>query len=424
MKIRKVLFVTDASYPNLTMNGIVMKNIIDYLDKDNKVGIISLKQKYNDTPVYRNIKIKYVRPISYFIYLFREKRSKSKTKFMSGVYGLITLMVRIISISQRITSKIGLNNPLINDLKKAIDESLKAERYEYVVLIGRPFETFAAVVPLVNKYKKVRFIGYQVDNFVTDEDVNFPKFLIKRRNKERAKMLNACSNYFWRYFITKSVYSKEKLYLNRNAHIKIIGLPLILNQRISMQNSNNKNKTSRVNFVYAGSLLKGFRPPDDCLNILIQVAQIIDVRIDFYHRGNCDDILNEYSKKSNGVFINHGTVGSEKAYEAINSSDILIAISNFAGDQISGKTFDCISTGKPTIFFYYRDDDINIDFFNKYELGLCIRMSSQNIKSNVEIICKFIKENQNRIIDFNEVEKQFWKYTPEYIVDKLFKEYQ
>lgn len=415
------MFVTDASYPNLTMNGIVIKNMIDYLAADNEVRIISLKQRYNDAAVYKNIKIKYVKPISYAIYSLREKRLKATTRFMSGLYGMMTLMVRILSISQRIVSKTGLHNPLVNNLKKVINESLKTEAFEYVVLIARPFEAFAAAVPLAKKYTSVRFLGYQVDNFVTGEDANYPKLLLKRRNRERGKLLNICTKYFWRYFITQSVYSKEKKYLQSKAHIKIIGLPLIINQRTNSKPLGNRDKCCNVKLVYAGSLLKGFRPPEDCLDILVQLTQMMDVHVDFYQRGNCDDILNTYTKKSNGQVVNHGTVSSDEAYKAINSSDVLIAISNFAGDQISGKTFDCISTGKPVLFFYYKDDDFNLEFFKNYKLGLCIKMSPQKVRFNAKIISKFIRENQNLTVSFDEIEKQFCKYTPRYIANIMFK---
>lgn len=420
MKNKKILFVTDASHPNLTMNGVVIKNIIDYIEADNTAGILSLKQRYNDAAVYRNIKIKYVRPVSYFIYAFREKQFKAVNCFLADMYGFITIFIRIYSILQRIFSKNGFYDLLMKDLNKAMDVCLDEEKYEYVVLIGRPFEAFGAALPLVKKYRNVKFIGYQVDNFVTGEDVNYPKFLLKRRNRKRAELLDQCSKNFWRYFIFDSVYVKEKVYFQNKSCLKRIGLPLILNQRTNIRHLNMADRGDKINLVYAGSLLRGFRPPEDCLDILQQLVQMLEVHIDFYHRGDCDDILNVYAKKSNGTVVNHGTVSSDKAYQAVNSSDVLIAISNYAGDQVSGKTFDYISTGKPVIFFYYHDHDLNIDFFKKYRLGLCIKMSAQKVRSNAENICRFIKENWKRTVSFDEVEKQFWQYTPKYIADEMF----
>lgn len=421
MKNKKVLFITDASYPNLTMNGVVIKNIIDYIETNNTVGIISLRQRYNDTTVYRNIKIRYVKPVSYSIYALREKRFNASNRLLKSVYGFITLLIRIFSVLQRIFSKAGLYDSLISDLKQVMVECIETEAYDYVVLICRPFEAFSAALPLAKKYEKVKFIGYQVDNFVTGEDKNYPKFLIKRRNKERAEIMNQCSKYFWRYFISESVYLKEKSYFQNRDCVKTLGLPLILNQRIgALHELSERDICDGINLVYAGSLLKGFRPPEDCLDILMQLAQILEVHIDFYQRGNCDDILNSYAKRSGGAVVNHGTVSSDKAYEAVNSADVLIAISNFAGDQISGKTFDCISTGKPVIFFYYRDDDLNIDFFNRYQLGLCVRMSPYSVRSNAECVCRFIKENWKRTVSFDNVEKKFWKYTPKFVADEMF----
>lgn len=402
------------------MNGIVIKNLADCLGADNRTGIISLKQRHDDAAYYRNTRIKYVTPVSYYIYSLREKRLKAGNRLVRSMYGAALLLARMLSVSQRVISKTGLHDPLARRLGKAVEESLKAEKYEYVVLIGRPFEAFAAALPLAVKYKETRFIGYQADNFVTGEDVHYPEFLLAGRNRERAALMNKCARHFWRYFMTGPVYAKEKRYLQGKNRVKVTGLPLIINQRPAAGSRGGRNRDGAVRLVYAGSLLKGFRPPGDCLDILMKLVEMIKVHIDFYHCGDCDDILDAYSEKSGGAVANRGTVSSERAYEAVNSSDVLAAISNFAGDQVSGKTFDCISAGKPVVFFYYKDGDSNLEFFQKYKLGLCIKMAPQNVQGNAEAVCRFIKENLGRTVSFDEVEKQFWQYTPKCVADEMF----
>ena len=49
-------------------------------------------------------------------------------------------------------------------------------------------------------------------------------------------------------------------------------------------------------------------------------------------------------------------------------------------------------------------------------------MSPQKVMSNAETICKFIIDNLNHIVSYDEIEKEFWNYTPQYIANKIFQE--
>ena len=101
---KQILVVTDSSYPNLTMNGVVVKNIIDLIINRYTIDIISLQQRFDDVKEYKGLKIQYIKSYPYYIFLFREKYLKQKKGFFYIFYGLMTLGVRLFSFITRLVS--------------------------------------------------------------------------------------------------------------------------------------------------------------------------------------------------------------------------------------------------------------------------------------------------------------------------------
>lgn len=406
------------------MNGVVIKNIIDAIMNEYHVDIISMQQRFDDVKAYKGIKIQYVKSYPYYMFLFREKRLNSKNEVLCFLYGLLTLGIRIFSFMTRLISISAVNVVLVHGISHKMRCMLKKEKYDYVLCIAKPFEAFVAALPLARKYRNIQFIGYQVDNFVTGEDKNYPSFLMKRRNQRRKETLNSCANLFSRYFMLESVYCHEAKFLENKAAAKSIGLPLLIEKSGRFEAKEIKQDKNAITFVYTGSLLQSFRPPQDSLDIMLKVAKKMKIRADLYQRGDCNDILAAYEKQSGGMIVNHGTVDIEQSYKAMMQSDILFAISNYAGDQISGKTFEYMSSGKPIIYFYYSEHDMNASLFEEYGLSLCIHIASNRVEENVNRVIEFAKEAVGKTVPFEEVKRKFERYTPERIVVEMFYEYE
>lgn len=421
MKKKSILMVTDSSYPNLTMNGVVMKNIIDAIMGEYHIDIISLQQRFDDVKTYQGIRIQYIKSYPYYMFMFREKRLKSKKGFISFLYGALTLGIRIFSFITRLISMSATNVVLTNGIRHNMNRMLQEKSYDYMLCIARPFEAFVAALPLAEKYRNTQFIGYQVDNFVTGEDHNYPSFLMKRRNQKRKEILNSCAKLFSRYFMLESIYRHEAIFLENEMSVKSIGMPLLIEKRkISEEVLETRQNKNRITFVYAGSLLQFFRPPQDSLDIMLKITKKLDICVDLYQRGDCNDILAAYEKQSERMIVNHGTVGIEQCYQAMMQGDILFAISNYAGDQISGKTFEYMSSGKPIIYFYYSEHDMNANLFEEYGLSLCVRIDSGQVEKNADRVIEFAKMAVGKTVPFEEVKRKFARYTPERIVEELF----
>ena len=417
---KKILFITDSCPPNLTMSGIVVKNIIDSLSNSNKCDIVAVMQGDNDVPEYNGIKVHYVKSFPYHILNNRRKMVNASSGIGRAWYKTVVLFFRLLSIFTRFISSLGINVVTTRKLKKAISEVLKNETYDYVLCNAKPFESFEAVYSLIGKYKSTTFIAYQTDDFVTAGDERYiPKFLQDKKLKNRVRRLNDYVETFDVYGMLESIYLKEIGSVTSRERVTKLGIPLLYNRSAS---GSSVSDSGKLNFVYAGSLVKSFRPADDCLGVMMEVAKLVDLTMDVYHRGDCYDVIDEYSRRSSGVIHNRGEVSATESYAAISNADVLISISNVDGDQISGKTFDYMSTCKPIIHFYYKDDDMNASVFDRYTYGLSIHVGGTDVKENVERIAEFVNKTRGVSVTYSDVEKEFKQYTVGEVVNSLFVE--
>lgn len=415
---KTILMVVDSCYPNLSMNGVIAKNIADVLSENNRVLIISLRRGTDDAKEMFGEEIIYIKGFHYYEAIFTGRSDKATNSIEKNFFNILNYLTRIVSISFRIVSKSGLNNHLSEKFREKMEKKLLEEKIDYVICVSVPFESAVAMVDLSDRYRNTKFILYQVDDFVTALDANYPVILLKRREKARIKMVHKFESTLYKYRILESAYQKEKKYINQ-VNVKPTGFPLLKdNSRTCSKNM----KKMEINLTYTGSLVHGVRPVDDALCILKKVREKVRLTVDIYHRGNCGGVINQFINAGNSFVTNHGSVSTDRAYEAMVNADVLFAISTRAGDQISGKTFDYISTGKPVIFFYYMDNDMNLSIYKRYDLFLGIKLEENKTYDNVEQIVNFLNGRGKRKLSFSEIVEKYSEYKPDVVVEELFGE--
>ncbi len=412
---KKILAVTDSFMPDMTMNGIIMKNLLDEIADENHIEMIAVRRSRDDITQYKNVKVRYVETHAFHLNRLRKEVSSASAGIIKTALSMKICLVRLKSVIQRYASPYGLNQNLIDGIRKALPERAYRGYYDCIICIGIPFESFAAVLDLCDSNISTIITAFQVDDFITAKDASYPFFLLKQRNKNRKILADQFLSSFDRYYVFESVYQKEADFFSKYEKAKPIGLPLMVNKRKDRQN---KKSRDFINIVYAGSLTKKERPPQGCLDLLVKSSDRIQIHL--YHRGDCDDVINDYCRKYKGKIRNHGAVSSELSYEAINNADILISISTYSGDQISGKTFDYISTGKPVLFFYYKKTDRNKMIFDKYQLALCVSLRDRDIGSAVKDINDFILCSAGKQAEFEDVCKMYEDYDPKKIAEVIF----
>lgn len=420
--MKRILAIVDAVYPNLTMNGVIAANILDVIRDSYDIKILALRRSDDDLELAFGNEIIYIKSYAYY-----EKQLYHKLETTRGIYKLflkgVLLGVRCSHLLLRILSPYGLNGNLIKKYEKLIKNQYQEEKFDYIFLISVPFEPMVALEKIAAECINTKIIYYQVDDFVDGNDTYYPKLLWKRRKKQRIRISQKASSLFYKHFMLESVLIKEGNYY-KDLNVKGIGLPLLIKREYNKSEViSSDNKEEKKYLVYTGSLTIGGRTPVDCLKIFkIVVSLQKNTVVKFFHRGDCAGIVEEYGRLSNGCICNFGEVSSEESYREMNKADFLVSISTKDGDQISGKTFDYISTGKPIIFFYYKDNDVNLRIYSQYDLCLTIKMQDSKIEQNARKVIDFIDSECGKSIEFSHLKQKFESYIPEKIVEELFSE--
>ena len=90
-------------------------------------------------------------------------------------------------------------------------------------------------------------------------------------------------------------------------------------------------------------------------------------------------------------------------------------------NQIAGKTFDYISTGKPIIYIYYNNNDINLEYYKEYPLVLCLYINDNDYTDYARKIEEFCLISKEKKFSFDEIQKYYYRATPSYITTQILK---
>lgn len=417
IKGKKILVLTSSWAPNYTMNGTVAKNLVDVIKQENEVFIMAFLRDDNDEPSFEGKSIWHIKGHPYRLKKAKSGELRSKTTFGRIICRIITNAVRGFSSFSRLISPIGINQEMCTKYARTLKKVLKEFDFDYVLAIGEPYETYYAIDRVHVFHPNIKYVVYQVDRFATSEEKIFNILPNKARNRRRAELIDRISEYA-RVCIVNYAYDMEVAALHKGNNVISIGQPLVM-PRICSGTSEVKFGQSYTNLVYTGSLYKNLRPVHDSLMVLKELLSYPGYKIHFYHRGDCGDEISSEARDNEDI-VNHGSVSSDVAYDAVESSDVLFCISTIKGNYISGKTFEFISTGKPIVFFYYNEKDISIKYFQKYELMLFVHLVNGREKENAQLIDRFIKDNVASRVAYEDVESIFSFDTPKGVINSLF----
>ncbi len=420
----KILIVSDSFYPNATMNGIVAKNLVDEINKngENNVTILTYLNPEKVPKNYNNSKIYYVKhPYFYNNYKYRKLIFTSKNILEKNLNKTKLLITRVFSFIFRNINFLGINKNVSKKICEELNLIIEKENIDTIFLISAPFEIFySALILKKSKNKKIKILGHQIDFFITLEDKFYPEFLRKFRKMKRIKMLKECNEYFNMLYMLPFVFKKEFKYLERKSHVRECELPLIIKNNFIDRIKSNE-KTNNILFTYTGSLDLKERPPVEIIELFNKINEKNNVKLCFYHKGNCHSIIASYSTKYKGLIEDYGNQSVDICYQAMAKSDFLISIGTITGNQIAGKTYDYISTGKPIIYFYFNDYDLNKNYFLDYPLALCVQLKDELQNINILKIKDFINKTKGKFLSFEEIEKKYTNNLPSTIVKKIFK---
>ena len=98
---------------------------------------------------------------------------------------------------------------------------------------------------------------------------------------------------------------------------------------------------------------------------------------------------------------------------------MLINIGNLVKNQLGSKLIDYISTGKPIVNIYQIEMCPTLSVLEKY--NLCISLCSGDLNGNSAKtkLHDFLSGIKGQIIPFDEIQKTYVEYTPEYVCNSI-----
>jgi hypothetical protein len=417
MEKRRILFMLEMYYPKPEPNGIVVHQVAKELLKlGYQVHIISYRMTgYPKEDQYEGVCIHRIKRRIFFklreygeknINTFRGKMSYKIAKSINKIKKLIYL------------PWFPLASPLTvyRYYKKA---SLLHKKYKFDCVIGvfDPNDCLYAGLLFKNRFKDVKYGSYILDSLIYLSGQNYlPKGLKETLTWKFEKMVYEKSDMVFNMECHRKHHLSNK-YQRFQTKMKFLDIPLFIPKKVKMEKR--LFDTHKRHLVYMGSLFKDFRSPDYIYRIFKRINHKSEYQLHFFTRGSCEEDLLNYQNETGGAVIRHGFIEHSQINNIIANTDFLINLGVSNSTAISSKIFDYMSTGKPIIHFYYHDDDVNLSYFEKYELSLMIKMEETLFENNVEKVQNFLAKAYGKTIESDTLLDIFYVNTPMYSANQF-----
>ena len=406
--MKHVIFLVGSYYPYYSAVGKCIGNIASVFENTYRVTVICEKNTVNQSDEDILNKQDILRVTTRMHY----NRIKIDEKVMNAHGGskLFWKTFLILSKCERFLkiafSKSACDYSVVNAYVDGLSK-IKGP-IDVIIPTCNQFETVLAAMRYRQCNPKTQIIPYLFDLFAESININRGKLLLRMHWKSNMKyerqMFEESSCVFHVANWTKHIEHYFPEYKNKAVEVEH---PLLVNR----DNKVVSNKDGYIHIVYTGVVDLAVRNPEKCLNVLYQLKDN-GFRFDFYSYGSAEKIVRRMSERCS-MIVAHGKVASNEAECARQRANILLSIGNKGNiSQIPSKLIEYISSGKPIIHFSQGEDDPSISLLSLYPVAKVINLS-QHVDYND--LRKFIRDNSNRVLDFNEIKRIFQQADPDYI---------
>ena len=411
VSIKKILIITSNYLPNPSANGINTNYIVNELKRRGHiVHCISIKRQnegsfeiIEGTPIYRISPSLYTNLIN--------KEQKVKKNFFNTVFFKLCRILRLLKLMLLIYK--FPNNDILQSKKtyNKLKSIHQKEKFDCVIGVFKPYANIAALIKFKKENPNIICAAYYLDLI---NSIKKPYFMPSGFYKKI--LYKGDIETFKKVDFTllakggKSVYDGGKYDCIREK-IDYIDFPTF--REVTMDTNTPKIQGQSIVLMYAGTLDREYRNPRYLLECLRALNK--DIELNIYGQGNCEEILQEYSRGTLKI-VNHGRVSQDIVIKSMLQSDFLINISNKIQNAVPSKIFEMFGTGKPIINLSFSKSDITQEYFDKYPSVLNIN-TWENTDTQIPKIINFLNEEKGKTYNILDIKKDFIENTPEYTVD-------
>lgn len=292
--------------------------------------------------------------------------------------------------------------PWVGFYKEAhtLAQIIKRESVDAVICVIAPnedaFITMSAML-------KVPVYFYQLDPFYNLHDVD---------NKWQKRIFIHYLRRVNHLFTTEllmNLYKKDPMFKQLLRKISVVQFPKLINYT-----DNDIKIKEKTILLYSGSLYADRRP-----EYLIELVSCLPENCEIVFCGKCEMKDDEEKLLNNGVKCK-GYCSQSELKKEMARADIFINIGNTVKNQMPSKVIDYIAYGKPIINLSQIEMCSSKNVLKNYRYYFDVNV--QTIQKRRNEIRNFIIQHKGKRIPWDEVQKQYREYTPEYVVEHIMQE--
>jgi len=412
---KTVVFIVERYYPNYSAVGVCVGNIIQELTSKYNIIVITKKQ-FNDEKIieYNNHYISTYSTKDNNIRNYIDKKLKVTRGYKKIFYVFLKNIVRGLGYLGAILKNENIKNQDVVVIYKRLEDI--QGNIDAIIPTCLPIESIIASINYKNNASRhTKIIPLLFDKFSKNSTLHRTEMnKIKKFSKHlliEKTIIEQCDKLIfvdaWREHVNRyfSVY-KSKFFQIEHPLIKNINAVDYV-----------QYDPKKINIVYTGALYRKIRSPLKALDFFENLIKKDNrITMHFYVTGDCDYIIQDYSRRYPQNIIYYGQVKSDIAKSAIINADILFSIGNTDVTQLPSKIFEYISTGNPVIHFYSKKEDPVIEILKRYKSSICVWNEDECIE-NIEAKVLEIANNPGSKIQFDEIKDIYKAAIPKYTAD-------
>lgn len=393
------IFLTGQYMPKPGATGYCIHNIAECLSEGgNDVTVICYSDNLDYSPNC-NMQVLKIQTPEYL------SSYRSKSKVVNVINNYRSILCKLFHLNKYPLR----SSALVRRFARAVEKTAQKEKDITVIASVNPLEAVATFPLIKKKIPNARLVYYCADT-LSNEKGNSGLLSPGRREamgKKWEMKLFEISDLILIMECHKNHYFSKDFLQFRNK-MKLVNFPLL------KKNKTTQHKENERTIVYAGTLYRDLRNPSYICSVLSDVLKKTGYKAIFMGSGDCDDILHTAQETSGGLIEYLGLKEHAVAEKYIVSASVLLSIGNRESQMAPSKIYEYMATGKPIIHIYSWDGDTCLEPLKKYGNALLIK---EKDPSGCEKMQKFI--NNGKILDFEEVQKNFLLSTPAYSADLI-----
>lgn len=404
MKHMKILFILGNDFPYEGSCTSLLNNLLNtevFLSSAHQFSVLALgsttfcenREKVDHVDVYRT-------------YLHANiSKDECKKKALCNPWKVLQVIFAKVyaKISRRMSNN-AVNQWDVREVVRRIEE-VGVEQFDILVpMFGRQYIA-AAALKIKKKYPNKRVVLYQVDPCASNEE--YPASLRNELSEFEKELYRFSDRILTTPILLREAQQKYADEVVRK--ITAMEFPNVVPKAVVQSN----DKTTVRKCLYTGSLYSNIRDPEYTFRLFFHLDS--QIRLEIVGGISAED----KAKCKKYEVTAHGLKTLQETRDEIEKAHILVNIGNSMLNQVPSKLFEYISYGKPIVNICKNRNCSTLPYLENYPYALNLFEEENLIEEQRAKLIQFVKENANKSVPFDQIQKKYESCTPQYCARQM-----